>query len=254
MRFLFLSLILLLPLYVFSDEKLSGTIIGTEASVDYSTGSVSTTVNNRECAFDGDFDTFFASFARSNTWIGLDLGSPHVISRVGWSPRNDATYGPARVQLALFEGANREDFRDAVPLYLIVEQSSTGRMHYADVHVSRGFRYVRYVGPNDVRCNIAEVEFYGHEGEGDDTQFYQVTNLPTITIHTANAQDPYDKVNEIASNITLIYHGGTMIQEKTGTSRLRGNSSLGFEKKPYRDIFHANFYLQTLKHLVRLYQ
>ena len=234
MRFLFLSLILLLPLYVFSDEKLSGTIIGTEASVDYSTGSVSTTVNNRECAFDGDFDTFFASFARSKTWIGLDLGSPHVISRVGWSPRNDATYGPARVQLALFEGANREDFRDAVPLYLIVEQSSTGRMHYADVHVSRGFRYVRYVGPNDVRCNIAEVEFYGHEGEGDDTQFYQVTNLPTITIHTANAQDPYDKVNEIASNITLIYHGGTMIQEKTGTSRLRGNSSLGFEKKPYR--------------------
>ena len=234
MRFLLLSFILLLPLYVFSDEKLSGTIIGTEVSVDYSTGSVSTTINNRECAFDGDFDTFFASFARSNTWIGLDLGSPHIISRVGWSPRNDATYGPARVQLALFEGANREDFRDAVPLYLIDEQSSIGRMHYADVHVSRGFRYVRYVGPNDVRCNIAEVEFYGHEGEGDDSQFYQVTNLPTVTIHTENDLDPYDKVNEIVSNITLIYHGGTMIQEMTGTSRLRGNSSLGFEKKPYR--------------------
>ena len=62
MRFLFLSLFLLLPLHVSSDDKLSGTIIGTEASVDYSTGSVSTTVNNRECAFDGDFDTFLKDY------------------------------------------------------------------------------------------------------------------------------------------------------------------------------------------------
>jgi len=225
---------LLFPLFVFSDEKLSGTIIGTEASVDYSTGSVSTSVNNRDCAFDGNFDTFFASFDRSKTWVGLDLGTPHVITRVGWAPRNDATYGPVRVQLALFEGANEPDFSDAVPLYLNDEQSTIGIMHYADVHVSRGFRYVRYVGPNNVRCNVAEVEFYGHEGAGDDSQFYQLTNLPTITIHTENNQDPYDKVNEIPSNITLIYHGGTMIQEKKGTSRLRGNSSMGFDKKPYR--------------------
>ncbi len=233
-RLLLLSFIFLIPIPVFSDEKLSGTIIGTEASVDYSSGSVSSTVNNRECAFDGDLNTFFATYERSKTWVGLDLGSPHVITRVGWSPRNDATYGPERVQLALFEGANRSDFRDAVPLYLNDKQSSIGSMHYADVHVSRGFRYVRYVGPNNVRCNVAELEFYGHEGEGDDSQFYQLTNLPTVTIHTENNQDPYDKVNEIVSNITLIYHGGTKIQEKMGTSRLRGNSSIGFEKKPYR--------------------
>ena len=234
MRLILLSFILLIPLPVLSDKKLSGTIIGTEASVDYSSGSVSTTVNNRECAFDGDLNTFFATYERSKTWVGLDLGSPHVITRVGWSPRNDATYGPVRVQLALFEGANKPDFRDAVPLYLNAEQSSIGSMHYADVHVSRGFRYVRYVGPNDVRCNVAELEFYGHEGVGDDSQFYQLTNLPTVTIHTENNRDPYDKVNEIVSNITLIYHEGTKIQEKTGTSRLRGNSSIGFDKKPYR--------------------
>ncbi len=44
---------------------------------------------------------------------------------------------------------------------------------YATIKVSRGFRYVRYVGPNDVRCNVAELKFYGIEGEGDDSQFYK---------------------------------------------------------------------------------
>lgn len=227
------------------DQRLTGTVIGTEASVDYNTGAVSSTVNNRECAFDGDIDTYFASYERSRTWVGLDLGEPHVITGVGWSPRNDATYGPVRVQLALFEGANRPDFLDAVPLYLITEQSSIGTLHQAPVTVSRGFRYVRYVGPNNVRCNVAEVAFYGHPGQGDDSQFYQVTNLPTVSIHVQDAQEPYDKVHELTSNIALIYASGSRIQERPGTIRLRGNSSQGFDKKPYRIKFDES--LRPLK-------
>ncbi len=213
---------------------LSGTIIGTKTSVDYSTGSVSATVNGRECAFDGDLSTFFASYDRSKTWVGMDLEVPHVITCVGWSPRNEATYGPLRVRLALFEGANRSDFMDAVPLYMVDEASAIGEMHYADVSVSRGFRYVRYVGPNDARCNVAEVEFYGYAAEGDDSRFYQLTNLPTLSIHTGGNVDPYDKVNEIPSSVTIIYADATRIQEETADIRLRGNASLHFDKKPYR--------------------
>ena len=229
-----------LPHDVESSEKagegtlLSGTIIGTRTSVDYSTGSVSVSVNKREEAFDGDLNTFFASYERSKTWVGLDLGVPHVITRVGWAPRNESTYGPKRVQLALFEGANQADFMDAVPLHLVEEQSATGQMHYANVFVSRGFRYVRYVGPNDARCNVAEVEFYGYEGAGDDSRFYQLTNLPTLSIHTEGNVDPYDKVNEIPSSVTVIYADGRLAQEEKASTRLRGNASLYFDKKPYR--------------------
>ena len=100
------------------DGKLTGTVIGTLKSVDYTNSQQSTTVNNRAMAFDGDLNTYFASWERSYTWTGLDLGSPHVITKVGWSPRNDGL-GEGRVVLGVFEGANREDFMDAIPIYII---------------------------------------------------------------------------------------------------------------------------------------
>ena len=217
-------------------SKLTGTPIGSP-SYDYDTGRQSSTVNTPDCAFDGDFNTFYASYNRSRTWVGLDLGTPHVITRVGWCPRNE-NIGINRVQLALFEGSNSPDFLDAVPLYLNPKTGTLGTMDYADVNVSRGFRYVRYVGPNDARCNIGELEFWGYEGEGDDSQFYQVTNLPTVSIHTYSGNDPQDKVNYLESNLTITYDNGTRIQEYPILTRCRGNASMGFPKKPYRFKFN----------------
>lgn len=225
-------------------KKLTGTVIGTTASVDYSTGNMSTTVNTREMVFDGNLSTYFASYPRSNAWVGLDLGTPHIITRVGWSPRNDGL-GPKRVQLAVFEGANRPDFYDAVPLYLVPSQGVIGTISHADVKVNQGFRYVRYVGPNDARCNVAEVEFYGYEGEGwkadpekgeaekvEPGTFYRPTNLPLVTIHTEYVLEPYDKEHEIKAFISVISEDKVLYD--TATIRLRGNASMDFPKKPYR--------------------
>ena len=237
MRMLKTGLLCLMALWVtdaFADDKLTGTVIGTRECVDYANTSQSTTtVNTCANAFDGNLDTFFASWERSYTWAGLDLGSPHVITRVGWSPRNDGQ-GEKRVLLGVFEGANREDFMDALPLYLIDEQGKIGTISYADVSCSRGFRYVRYIGPSDARCNIAELEFYGHPGEGDDTHLYQVTNLPTVSIHTLNGEIPYDKEHQIVSQLTIISDDGTKLLSEAGTTRERGNASRSFPKKPYR--------------------
>ena len=215
-------------------SKLSGTPIGS-ISIDYSSGTQSTTVNTPACAFDGNTKTFYASYARSRTWVGLDLGTPHVITKVGWCPRESQ---PKRVQLGLFEASNSPDFLDAVPLYLIPESGTANKLDYADVNVSRGFRYVRYVGPNDVRCNIGELEFYGYEGEGDDSQFYQITNLPTISIHTYSGSDPASKTTEVEANITVTYDNGTRIQEYPITAKGRGNASWDFPKKPWRIKFN----------------
>lgn len=221
-----------------ADDRLTGNVIGTTESVDYSTWQLSTTVNTREMAFDGNLDTFFASWERSYTWTGLDLGTPHVITRVGWSPRDDV-HGEQRVILGVFEGANRSDFMDALPLYVIDQRGTIGQISYADVSCSRGFRYVRYVGPNDARCNIAEIEFYGHEGEGDDSHLYQVTNLPTVSIHTENNVEPFDKETEIPSQLTIISDDGTKLLSETGSTRERGNFSRTFPKRPYRIKFDA---------------
>lgn len=234
------KLLHILPLLFFAsftaqaqDSRLTGLVMGTEQSVDYSTGAASTQVNTIACAFDGNPDTYFASYERSLTWAGLDLGQAHVITRVGWMPRRDGL-GPKRTLLGVFEGANRPDFLDAVPLHVIQVEGQAGEMSSAPVSVSRGFRYVRYVGPHDARCNIAELAFYGHAGEGDGSRYYQLTNLPTVSIHTAEAVDPYDKEHNLQSQIDFIYDDGTRIQRQTGTSRLRGNASMSHPKKPYR--------------------
>lgn len=225
-------------------QKLCGEVIGTEYSIDYNTNSRSRTVNTRNNAFDGDLSTYFASYDRSYTWVGMDLGTPHLITRVGWAPR-DVSIGPERVQLAVFEGANRPDFSDAMPLYMVTEKGTIGELSYADLSGRQAFRYVRYVGPNDKRCNVAEVEFYGYEqdvvtfppseGEAvrvDDGMFYRPTNLPLVVIHTENVQEPYDKVHEINAFISILSDEKWLAD--TATIRLRGNASKDFPKKPYR--------------------
>ena len=223
-----------MPVCAAGEGKLTGVPMGSP-NVDYSTGVSSGKVNTVACAFDGNPGTYYASLERSNTWVGLDLGSPHVITRVGWMPRVGQ---PGRVRLGLFEGANKPDFTDAVPLYLIPDAGTARKYSYAGVSVSRGFRYVRYVGPNDARCNVAEVEFYGTEGAGDDSRFYQITDIPTLSIHTDAGTDPKDKVNEMPSHMALTYDGGTRIQEYPMLIRGRGNASWDFPKKPYRIKFN----------------
>ena len=219
------------------DAKLSGIVIGTLKSVDYSTNKESTTVNTRECAFDDNLNTYFAAYDRSFAWVGLDLGEPHVITRIGWTPARRSR-GNERILLGVFEGANTPDFMDALPLYIITEIGSYGIMDYANITCSKGFRYVRYVGPSDERCNIAEIEFYGHPGEGDESNLYRLTNLPTVSIHTENNVEPYDKVHDINALITVISDKDKKLRTDSGTVRLRGNKSISFPKKPYRIKFN----------------
>lgn len=214
-------------------ELLSGTIIGSQWSVDYDKGNEKTDqVNTKANVFDGDFKTFFASYDRSGTWVGLDLGEKHIIRKIGYSPRITQK---ERVQLAIIEGANQADFSDALPIYLIKEEGVENQMSYGEVNCSKGFRYVRYVSPNDVRCNLAELAFYGEKGEGDDSQFYQITNLPTVVINTAGAEDITSKEKEINSMVYIISEGGKKMLAAANTGvRGRGNASWQFPKKPYR--------------------
>ncbi len=218
---------------LWAEEPLTGTVIGTKLCYDYEHGRSTLTVNTAENLFDGDPNTFFATYERSYTWAGLDLGTPHVITRVGWMPRNDGL-GPGRVVLGMFQGANSEDFLDAVPIYLNTETGTISQMDYGDVECSRAFRYVRYVGPSDARCNLAELEFYGYEAEGDDSALYQITNLPTVIVNTVDAEEPYDKEHEISGNIIIISENGSSILDKEGGIRERGNGSRVFPKKPWR--------------------
>ena len=220
------------------DAKLSGTIIGTELSGD-AAGNATTTENTKEMAFDGDFNTYFKAYISDDewdynrTWVGLDLGEPHVITRIGFASRKMRSY---KLQLAVVEGANEPDFSDAMPIYMIRDDKTpSGHMTYADINVSRGFRYVRFMSGPSAACNFAEIEFYGHPGEGDDSQLFQLTNLPLVVVNTEGMCMMQSKDDKINSTVHIISEGGTKLLSKKDTEcKGRGNASWNFPKKPMR--------------------
>ena len=220
------------------DVKLSGTIIGTELSGD-AVGNATTTKNTKEMAFDGDFNTYFKAYISDDewdynrTWVGLDLGEPHVITRIGFASRKMRSY---KLQLAVVEGANEPDFSDAMPIYMIRDDKTpSGHMTYADINVSRGFRYVRFMSGPSAACNFAEIEFYGHPGEGDDSQLFQLTNLPLVVVNTDGMRMMQSKDDKVNSTVHIISDGGTSLLSKKDTEcKGRGNASWNFPKKPMR--------------------
>lgn len=212
-------------------------IIGTRYSVDYSTGQQSETVNTKSNAFDCDFSTIFASYDRSYTWLGLDLGQRHIITRVAFCPRQGYS---SRLLLGVFEGANSEDFIEAVPLGIIRSAPYDNTMTELEINNSRGFRYVRYISPNDVRCNIAEIAFYGYPGEGNDSLLTQTSNIPDVIIHTIDATEVTSRDTYIEGVISFISKNGKNIYTDSLEIRGRGNASWNFPKKPYRiKLFNA---------------
>lgn len=168
----------------------------------------------------------------SSNWSGLDLGSRHVITRIGYTPQASQE---SKVVLAMLEGANSEDFSDALPLGIIKESATPGAMNYLSVNCSRGFRYVRYVSPHGVRYNLAELAFFGYEGAGNDSRLCQLTNLPTVVINTNNGAAIVSKTKYIFCTVNIISDGGKSVLEAPKTEiRGRGNASWDFPKKPYR--------------------
>ena len=203
------------------DRQLTGTVI--------CSGSAS----DAALAFDDNSSTYYRTTQSDLQWVGLDFGEPCVITRVGYTSA-PGSQGADRMLLSLFEGANSPDFMDAMPLYLISDMPSAGQATTADVNVSRGFRYVRYVGGAGSYCNVAELKFYGHAGEGDDSQFYQITNLPTLSIHVQDNILPTNRGEDFESQSVLIYENGTMLQEYPVLFRVRGNFSASHENKAFR--------------------
>ncbi|MBE7498680.1 MAG: PQQ-dependent sugar dehydrogenase [Verrucomicrobiaceae bacterium] len=137
--------------------KLTGTIIGT-------TGSWNNDPNStRAAVFDGNLNTFFDALEANGAWAGLDLGAGATkrIAAIRYAPR--AAWASGRMTGGRFQGANNADFSDAVTLHTIVGAPAADVLTTQLVSNPNGFRYVRYLSPDNGFCNVAEVEFYGSD-------------------------------------------------------------------------------------------
>jgi hypothetical protein len=219
--------ILLFLIVFFSGQLLSAQSVSEKITSEVVMGSNGALEN----AFDGDLETFYAASQNSGGWVGLDLGEQHVIEKIAYCPRRNYA---SRLVLGIFEGANTPDFGDAVPLLMIKEVPEQNKLTEQTVQCTKGFRYIRFVSPSEGRCNIAEIELYGFKGEGTDGAFYQLTNLPTISIHTANAADIVSKEYYLKGIVTIISENGKEVFADSLEIKGRGNASWDFPKKPYR--------------------
>ncbi|MDR1543657.1 MAG: CotH kinase family protein [Prevotellaceae bacterium] len=223
----------------------SGTVISSNNNNDGYNYNQGTDVGGNKAGncFDGNLDTFFASsIDESNAnggskgsrgakggWVGLDLGSKHIITSVKYAPR---PANPERVECGIIEGANSPDFFDAVAIGIIPQAGIPNQYSTLAINSTRGFRYVRFYGSLQTRCNIAELEFWGYQNNGNDTHIGQITNLPTVNIHTINEERINSKEIYVRGYITIV-DGSTIVNDSINI-RGRGNASWDFKKRPYR--------------------
>jgi enterochelin esterase-like enzyme/regulation of enolase protein 1 (concanavalin A-like superfamily) len=137
--------------------KLTGAIIGTSGSY----GGAGNTISN---VFDSNLSTFFDgpdSSAGNGCWVGLDfgVGVSNTIARINCCPRSGFE---SRMVGGILQGANRADFSDAVALYTIGTQPTSGAFTSMSISNTAAFRYVRYLSPNGGWGNVSELEFYGY--------------------------------------------------------------------------------------------
>jgi endoglucanase len=133
--------------------KLNGTIIGTAGSW----GNSGNTVTN---VFDASLSTFFDAPSGNGDWAGLDFGAgvSNVVTQINYCPRSGFE---SRMVGGVFQGANQSDFSDAVTLFTVATQPSSGSFTTVNITNATAFRYVRYLSPDGGYGNVAELEFYG---------------------------------------------------------------------------------------------
>ncbi|MCM1347873.1 MAG: CotH kinase family protein [Firmicutes bacterium] len=211
------------------------------AVADTLTGTVMGSSQDAKNCFDGSPNTYFrgdypTEYNYVRNWAGLDLGEAHVITRVGLQPYSNRR-GDCR--FAVVQGANKEDFSDALPIMVFKNELQGGQMNYLDVNTSRGFRYVRIVA-TDSQGYFAEIEFEGTPGKGDDSQFYQMTNLPLVSFNTPGmAQIKSKDDKHKGSYVAIISKDGTdLLADDNAQMKGRGNGSWTFPKKPFQIKFN----------------
>ena len=133
--------------------KLVGTVIG-------SPGSWSNLGNTITNVFDGNTNTFYDAVNGTGDWAGLDLGSgaAATVMQIKYYPR--ASSG-SRMVGGQFQGANVASFSSGVVTLFTVASAPPDGWTVQAVTNAAGFRYLRYLGPANGWCNVAEVEFWG---------------------------------------------------------------------------------------------
>lgn len=167
--------------------KLAGTVIG-------SPGSWNNSGNTIAKVFDGSIGTFYDAVNGTGDWAGIDLSNTNsMVIQIKYCPR--ATWA-ARMVGGQFQGANVANFSSGVVTFFTISATPPdGVMTVQTVTNRAPFRYLRYIGPANGFCNVAEVEFWGASNtaptlEAIDNQTIGVGAMLLLTNTATDAEVP----------------------------------------------------------------
>ena len=169
------------------------------------------------------------AYTNSMKWIGFSLSSPHIITKISWSIKDQFSQNEI---FGIFEGSNEPTFIDSIPIYMFTEQIN---ITFIQIESKSSFKYIRYVSPLKKDIHITNIEVYGYkpkENEKNEDKLYQITNIPLIVANTEGKINYNKKTEKSPCNIIIISNG-KITTKQTGTINIRGNSSKNLDKKPF---------------------
>ena len=183
-------------------------------------------------AFDNRLMTQFKSELESNGWVGIDFRSKNIITRIEWgvNDTNHSTY-----LLGIFEGANEKNFEDAIPLYMITSNGKLKEMNNVDIKTKKSIQYIRYIGPSGKYCKINNIRIYGYSADkdGDNSVYYNSSNLPLLVIHSSSGKLPIEPKDKLDATFNLIYDKSLVLDKIKGYIKIKGSRDLNLNKQSY---------------------
>ena len=168
----------------------------------------------------------------------IEIEENYIITQISWTKTEDYLLN---YLLGVFEVSNDRSFTNGIPIAIIKEEGKFNEVNYIDINTPNTYKYIRYIAPNKNKTKISPIKIYGYQLESSEnvnkTKYFQVTNLPLISIHTKNSSEVSD--NDIDCAITIINDGKIENDEKASI-KLRGRSSkFAAQKKSYRIKFDS---------------
>jgi hypothetical protein len=108
--------------------------------------------------FDKNNATFYDVQTNPGAWVGLDLGTGHVITEVRFVPRQGLE---SRMVGGIFQGADNLAFTSNVTVLHTVTTQPGFVQVTVPVTQTRAFRFIRYLAPSGSSGNVSEILFIG---------------------------------------------------------------------------------------------
>ena len=177
----------------------------------------------------------------------IEIDKNNLVAQISWTKTEDYDFN---YLLGIFEASNDPSFMNGIPIGIIKKNGKFNEVNFIDVVATEPYKYIRYIPPNSNNTKIFPIKIYGYELEKNEKfeiqNYFQITNLPLVSIHTENFTDPL-QAEDYNCTITII-NNGKIENSENSFIKVRGRSSnFASPKKSFRIKFASKQKILDIK-------